>query len=187
MEVDDVTNLLNQWARGDRQALNALLPSVYAELRRLAQSYLRRERSDHTLQPTALINESIARLLGGKRPEEWESRAQLIGIMARTMREILVDAARRHNAAKRPNPRDQVDFEGIEIAKEESSLLGVDDALKRLNEVHPRQARVVELKYFGGLSLNEIADVMNSSEATVTRDWRLARAWLRRDIEFRPD
>jgi RNA polymerase sigma-70 factor (ECF subfamily) len=182
VEFGEVTNLLNQWAQGDRQALNALLPSVYSELRRLAQSYVRRERSDHTLQPTALINESIARLLGGKRPEQWESRAQLIGIMARTMREILVDAARRHNAAKRPNPMDRVDFDAVELVIEDGSLLGVDEALKRLSEIHPRQARVVELKYFGGLSLDEIADLMHSSEATVTRDWRLARAWLRRDM-----
>jgi RNA polymerase sigma factor (TIGR02999 family) len=183
LNTAQVTGLLNQWAAGDAKALEKLLPAVYAELHRVAKRYLRRERDSHTLQPTALINEAVERLLGGAQLPHWESRAQLVGIMARAMREVLVDSARKAQAAKRPNRADRLDLDAINIAIDEGQILLIDDSLRQLARLHSRQARVVELKYFGGLTLEEIASALAASEATVTRDWRMARAWLKRHIE----
>ena len=166
---------------GDKTSLDALLPLVYSELHQLARRYLKRERNAHTLQPTALINEAVARLLGGSVLTRCQSRAEFIALLARGMRQVLVDTARRHNAAKRPHRTDQVELDSVVVAVDDN-VISIDDSLRRLADIHPRQARVVELKYFGGLTLDEIAEVMQSSEATVTRDWRLARAWLERDI-----
>jgi RNA polymerase sigma factor (TIGR02999 family) len=182
VKVDQITGLLNQWATGDDAALNLLLPAMYAELRRVANAYLHGERNVNTLQPTALVNEAIVRLLGGKRPDQWESRTQLIGVMARIMREVLVDATRKRKAAKRPQNAERVDIDFIDIAIDSDIVLSIHDALIDLEAIHPRQARVVELKYFGGLSLDEIAKLTDASESTVTRDWRLARAWLQRHM-----
>ena len=181
LNTADVASLLDRASGGDKAALNTLLPLVYSELHERAKRYLKQERNAHTLQPTALINEVVARLLGGSALTRWGSRAEFVAVLARGMRQVLVDTARRHNAAKRPHRADQVDLDSVDIAVDDN-LVSVDESLQRLAEIHPRQARVVELKYFGGLTLDEIADVLHSSEATVTRDWRLARAWLQRDI-----
>jgi len=186
LNTAQVTGLLNQWAAGDANALEKLLPAVYAELHRVARRSLRRERDAHTLQPTALINEAIERLLGGARVPHWESRTQLVGIMARAMREVLVDSARHAQAAKRPNRADRVDLEAVDLAIDDGQILLIDDSLRHLARIHSRQARVVELKYFGGLTLEEIASTLAASEATVTRDWRIARAWLKRHMESVP-
>jgi RNA polymerase sigma factor (TIGR02999 family) len=176
-----ITDLLRASGEGDTNVLNQLLPFVYAELRRLAGAQLRRERSNHTLQPTALVNEAIVRLLGGQ-PVSFEGRDQLIGILGRTMRQVLVDSARRRAAGKRFSRTDQVDLDSVEISAEDNTVLSVDEALRKLEEIQPRQAHVVELKYFGGLTLEEISQVVGASSATVTRDWRLARSWLRRSM-----
>jgi RNA polymerase sigma factor (TIGR02999 family) len=151
---------------------------VYAELRALAKGYLRSERADHTLQPTALVNEAFVKLIGQERTD-WETRSQFIAIAAQAMRRILVDHARRRLADKRPDPKLRADLElaaGVPDRPEE--LVALDDALEDLARLDPRQARVVELKFFGGLELDEVARALDISTATVTREWRLARAWL---------
>jgi RNA polymerase sigma-70 factor, ECF subfamily len=179
-----ITRLLNAWSGGDSSALDKVLPVVYAELHRLADSYLRREKAVITLQPTALVNEAVARLLDTPLPS-WESRLQLVGICARLMRQILVDGARRRHALKRPQAAQRVDIAGLEIGFEQDDvdIEALDNALTRLADLRPRQAKVVELKFFGGLTLTEIANALEISEPTVTREWRLAKAWLRRAME----
>lgn len=180
----DITQLLVSWKAGNADALNDLVGALYTELHQLARSLLRRERTAKTLQPTALINEAILRLMGSSQPD-WESRRQFVGIAARVMRRILVDQARSRQAAKRPQAANQVDldFEAEIINLDQSAeLLAVDSALQRLEQIDPRQARVVELKFFGGMTVDEIADVLEHSSATVTRDWRVAREWLRREL-----
>lgn len=177
----DVTSLLSAWSLGDPAALNAAIPMIYAELRRLAAAQLRCERQNHTLQPTALVNEAVIRLIG-KKPTFLESRKQLIGVLGHAMREVLVDSARRKLADKRAHNVENLDVEALEISKGEVSVLSLDDALNLLAKIQPRQAQVVELKFFGGLTLDEIAEVVDASTATVTRDWRLARAWLKREM-----
>jgi RNA polymerase sigma factor (TIGR02999 family) len=182
---EDVTRLLKAWSNGDQQALNDLLPAVYQEVRKLAQSYLRRERSDHTLQPTALVNEAYLRLVD-QRDVHWNSRSHFFGIAAQVMRRILVDHARMRNADKRGSgDRPRVLDEALEVAAidENLDLVALDDALKTLAELDPRQARVVELRFFGGLSIEETAEVVGLSPATVKREWVGARTWLRRELE----
>lgn len=180
----DITALLGQWAGGDREALEKLTPRVYAELRRLAASYLRRERGDHTLQPTALVNQAYVRLLEQKQTPFCRNRSQFFAIAARLMRQILVDHARHRQAAKRSGgqrvPLDQaVNLpDGRNIA-----LLALDDSLKELEALDARKARAVELHYFGGLSVDEIADVFQVSTKTVRRDLAFSEAWLWRQIE----
>lgn len=174
----DVTQLLKAMTSGDPAAGERLLPLVYAELHRLASSYMRRERQDHTLQPTALVNEAYLRLAGDE--VDWQNRQHFIGVAARVMRRVLVDHARTHNAEMRGGGLKRVDLEeGVAISKERSEeILSLDEALKRLTELNPRQAQVVELRYFGGLSVEEIGGILGIAPRSVKRDWALARIWL---------
>ena len=184
MQGEGVTLLLVKWGEGDRAALDQLVPLVQAELRQLARSYLRRERADHTLQPTALVNEAYLRLVD-QRGLRWQNRAHFFGIAARLMRQILVDHARARDAEKRGG----ADLERLSLTqaervagREDVDVLALNEALERLAEFDPQQARVVELKFFAGLTIEETGEVLNVSHATVERDWKLARAWLRREL-----
>ena len=177
-----VSELLQLWAGGDLQAQEDLIPLVYQELRKRAAAYLRRERRDHTLQPTALVNEVYVRLMGQERVT-WINRAQFFGVAAQAMRRILVDHAREREAAKRPG--------GIRVALDESirsvppidcEVLMLDSVLQELAVIDPRQARIVEMKYFGGLSEEEVAAILSLSRTTITREWQSARAWLYRRL-----
>ncbi len=187
---ENVTQLLVDWGRGDQKALDKLMPLVYSELRRLAGNYLRRERQGHTLQPTALVNEAYLKLID-QRNAHWQNRAQFYGVAAQLMRRILVDHARQRQAAKRGGSDQQRlsitsagQLGGKQLATEPAiDLLALHEALNELAEMDPQQGRIVELKFFGGLSIDEIAEVMNIGHATVERDWKMARAWLRRKLE----
>ena len=176
-----VSELLHAWGEGDTQARDDLLPLVYAELRAQAARYLRRERRDHTLQPTALVHEAYLRLIGQTRVS-WQNRAHFFGVAAEMMRRILVDHARKHQAAKRPGVAMKVAWDDRIGAAQpvDCELLLLDQALTELAARDERQARVVELRYFGGLSEQETSEVLAVSRATVTRDWNVARAWLYR-------
>lgn len=177
-----VTELLVQWTRGDQEAPRVLLPLVYDELRRLARYHLGAERSDHTLQSTALVHEAYLRLV---KPGslQLESRRHFFAVASRLMREILVDHARSRSAAKRGGGERLTLDEAAELAwSKEVDLLVLDDALNELAKMSPRQSRIVELKFFGGLSIAEVAQVLEVSSATVERDWSVARAWLYREI-----
>ena len=180
---ENVTELLVQWSNGNTAALDQLTPLVYDDLRKLARSYLRSERPDHTLQGTALVHEAFMRLVD-QRHVHWQNRAHFFGISAQLIRRILVDHARAANAGKRGGgaPKLSID-EGLAAAEErELDLVALDDALKTLAELDPQQARIVELRYFTGLTIEETAEVMHISTATVKRDWVVAKAWLRREI-----
>lgn len=174
-----VSDLLRAWGQGDAQARDDLLPLVYAELRAQAVRYMRRERRDHTLQPTALVHEAYVRLIG-QAGVSWQNRAHFFGLAAEMMRRILVDHVRKHHAAKRPGAALRVAWDERVGATPplDCELLLLDQALAELAARDPRQARVVELRYFGGLSEQETAEVLTISRATVTRDWHVARAWL---------
>jgi RNA polymerase sigma factor (TIGR02999 family) len=177
-----VSQLLRAWGRGDTQAREDLLPLVYQELRRRASAYLRHERPDHTLQPTALVHEAYIRLTAQTRVS-WLNRTQFFAIAAQLMRRILVDHARERQAAKRPGGIRVTFEEGAQaVLPPDCELLMLDDALQDLARLDPRQAEIVELKYFAGLSETEVAAVLSLSRATVTRDWQSARAWLYRRI-----
>jgi len=177
-----ISQLLRAWGRGDEQAREDLVPLVYQELRRRASSYLRRERADHTLQPTSLVHEAYIRLMAQKRVS-WLNRAQFFALAAQLMRRILVDYARERQAAKRPGGiRVTFDEKLRAVPPPDCELLMLDDALRDLARLDPRQADIVELKYFGGLSEPEVAAVLSLSRATVTREWQSARAWLYRRI-----
>jgi RNA polymerase sigma factor (TIGR02999 family) len=178
-----VTTLLVRWRQGDERALDALIPLVYAELRALAHHYLRRERPDNTLQSTALVHEAYVRLVG-QEPPALQNRAHFFGVAARLMREILVEHARAHQAEKRGGgaPRVSLD-DAVEVSQPiDVNVLRLDDALKELARIDERQSRIVELRYFAGLSIEETSEVLGVSEATVSRDWTTARAWLYREI-----
>jgi RNA polymerase sigma factor (TIGR02999 family) len=179
----EVTLLLQGWRNGDRNALDALLPLVYGELRRLAHFQLQRERQDHTLQTAALVHEAYLRLIG-LNPPKWESRTHFFAIAAQLMRQILVDYARRHVAVKRGGGACKLSLEeAILVPKQKDvDVLSLDDALKALAKIDPRQSRVVELRFFAGLSLEEISEALEIAPATVQRDWTAARAWLHREI-----
>jgi RNA polymerase sigma-70 factor (ECF subfamily) len=181
---ESFTRLLERWSGGDRAALDELMPLVYDELRRLAGNYLRRERADHTLEPTALVNEAYL-LLVGQRSTRWQNRAQFIGVAANMMRRILVSYARAHNAAKRGGQHFTVSLGEADRFGErpDVDLLAVHEALERLAAIDPQQARVVELKFFGGLTIEEAAEVLGVSHTTVETDWKMARAWLRRELD----
>ena len=179
----DITALLGDWSRGDRAALDQVLPLVYAELRRVARRQLRKERSDHSLQPTALVHEVFIRLVD-QRQVDWQNRAHFFGVAATVMRRILVDHARRHGASKRGEgvPRVPIDEARDVAASDGMPILALDQALDRLEKVDAELARIVELRAFGGLTIDEAAHVLNVSPSTAKRDWRTAKAWLTREL-----
>jgi RNA polymerase sigma factor (TIGR02999 family) len=179
----EVTRTFLRWREGDASALDALLPLVYDEMRRLAGSYLGREREGHTLQPTALAHEAYIRLID-QRSVSWQNRAHFMGLAAQTMRRILADHARRRGALKRGGGAARVSLEESEAAADprEVEIQELDTALEDLAKLEPRQARVIEMRFFGGLSIEESAEVLGVSPATVKRDWTLARAWLFREL-----
>jgi RNA polymerase sigma-70 factor, ECF subfamily len=179
----DVTTLLAAWSDGDQEALSLLVPRIYAELRRIAHHAMRAERHGLTLQTTALVNEAYLRLVDIHRVR-WESRAHFLGVAAQAMRRILVDAARTRGAQKRGGGAPVVQLDGAALVAPERgpSLVALDDALTELANVDPRKSRVVELRYFGGLSVEEAAAVLHVSPETVQRDWRVAKAWLLREL-----
>jgi len=183
-----VSRLLQAWGRGDLQSRDDLMPVVYRELRRRAGAYLRRERQDHTLQPTALVHEAYMRLVGQERVA-WQNRAHFFAIASQTMRRILVDYARQHEAAKRPGAGVQVMLDDrIGAAHPRTcDFVALDQALVELTRIDPRQGQIVELRYFGGLSEREVGEVLSISRATVTREWQTARAWLYRRMTTGPD
>ncbi len=182
-EPTDVTRLLLSWSGGDKNALNEIVPLVYRELRRLAAAYLRRERHDHTLQPTALVHEAYLRLIDQDRID-CHTRAQFFGIAANLMRQILVNHAKRRQTAKRGGGN-RVSLDEAAIVsqqQQEVSLIALDDALEKLALLDPRQCRIVELRFFGGLTEDEIAELVGVSPFTVKRDWRIARAVLYEEL-----
>lgn len=185
---DDITQLLNDWAEGDGSALEEVLPFVYDELSRIAAGYLHREREDHTLQPTALVNEAYLRL-AGRHNVRWQDRKHFYAVAAQAMRRILVDHARGLRSAKRgrgkPLPIDAVAEPVVEI-QIDPGLIDLDQALVRLQEVDPEAVRLVELRFFGGLSIEETADLMGRSRASVVRHWRVAKAWLYEELSRDP-
>jgi RNA polymerase sigma factor (TIGR02999 family) len=182
VQAGTISQLLRAWGRGDIQAREDLVPLVYQELRRRASAYLRRERPDHTLQPTSLVHEAYIRLMAQTRVS-WLNRAQFFALAAQLMRRVLVDYARERQSAKRPRGIRVTFDEGLRaVPPRDCELLMLDDALQDLARLDPRQAEIVELKYFGGLSEPEVAAVMSLSRATVTREWQSARAWLYRRI-----
>ena len=178
-----VTELLVRWRKGDRQALDALIPLVYEELRRIAQHFLQREKPGHTLQSTALVHEAYVRMVGQNLPE-WQSRAHFFGIAAQLMRQILVDHARARQAVKRGGDVFKLSLdEGSALPEQRDlDLIALDDALKSLTELDPQQSRIVELRYFAGLTIEDTSEVLGISPATVKRDWATARAWLQREM-----
>lgn len=179
----EVTQLLLAWSDGDRGALEKLAPLVYEELRRLARRYMAGERAGHTLQTTALVNEAYLRLIDGSQVR-WQNRAHFFAVSAQSMRRILVDFARAKRNLKRGGGAEQVSLDEALVVSPErgADLLALDEALERLAALNPRQGRVVELRYFGGLSEEEVAEVLRVSPRTVRSDWSLARAWLYREL-----
>jgi RNA polymerase sigma factor (TIGR02999 family) len=179
----EVTQLLQGWREGDSKALDALLPLVYKELRRLAHFQLRNERPDHTLQGAALVHEAYLRLVGAS-PPRWESRTHFFAIAAQLMRQILVDYARRHQADKRGGSVCKLSLQDAMVTPRQTNVdvIALDDALQALSRIDERQGRVVELRFFAGLSLGEISEALDVGSATVQRDWTAARAWLHREM-----
>jgi RNA polymerase sigma factor (TIGR02999 family) len=177
------TELLLAWGRGETSAFDRLIPLVHDELRQLARRYMRRERPDHTLQATALVNEAYLRMIVVNQVQ-WQNRAHFFAIAARVMRQILVDSARSHRASRRGGAAQQVclDEAHVPAAVRHPDLVALDEALKRLELVHPRKSQVVELRYFGGMKLDEAAAVLGISRDTVKRDWRFAKLWLLREL-----
>ena len=184
----DVTVLLGELSAGNKAALAEIVPLLYSELRRLASSYLRRERGDHTLQATALVNEAYLRLIQQREPH-WGNRDQFMGIAAQLMRRILVDYGRSHRASKRGGDADKVVLEeALVVCKQRGAdVVALDDALNRLAELDPQQARIVELRFFGGLSVEQTAGALEISPATVKRKWTVAKAWLARELASNKD
>ena len=183
--TEEITQLLQGWRAGDRKALDQLLPVVYKELQRLAHFQLRNERSDHTLQSTALVNEAYLRLVGMNSPQ-WEGRSHFFAIAAQLMRQILVDYARRHRASKRGGHIEKLSLDDTGYFERGKSrdmdVVALDDALTTLAKIDSRKAQVVELRFFGGLNFEETAKVLKVSSITVQRDWSTARAWLHREM-----
>jgi RNA polymerase sigma factor (TIGR02999 family) len=179
----EVTRLLVDWSNGDKSALDKLTPLVYQELRRLAHRHMNGERSDHTLQTTALVNEAYLGLIHQKEVH-WQNRAQFFGLAARMMRNILIDYARTHGRAKRGGDVEKIQLDEATVFSPARAheLLVLDEALKQLERKYPRKCRVVELRYFGGLSVEETAEVLEVSTITVMRDWNVAKAWLYREM-----
>jgi RNA polymerase sigma factor (TIGR02999 family) len=183
MVTEEITQLLMAWNRGDASARDALMPLIYDELRRLARSYLRRERMGHTLQPTALVHEAFLRLIDQSQVN-WQSRAHFFGIAARLMRQVLINHAEARQAAKRGGSAERISLNDLEFSpvEEEVDLMALNEALKNLESQDPPQGQIVELRFFSGLTIEEIAEVMRISPATVKREWSTARAWLRREL-----
>jgi RNA polymerase sigma-70 factor, ECF subfamily len=180
---DQITQLLRSWSQGDSRALEQLMPLVYKELHRIAQRYMNNEAPEHTLQTTALVNEAYLRLVSGS-PADWQSRTHFFAVSAQVMRHILVDWARSHQAKKRGSGVEPLQLDeqlGLPV-RSGSDLVAIDDALKGLALIDSRKSQVVELRFFGGLTVEEIADVLKVSEETVHRDWRFAKSWLRREL-----
>jgi RNA polymerase sigma factor (TIGR02999 family) len=185
----DVTQLLANWSRGDQAALDQLMPLVYGELRRLASAYLRRERSNHTLQSTALVHEAFMRMVS-QHDVQWKNRAHFYGIAAQMIRRILVDYARSQHAEKRGSGAVKLELDeamAVPQTSPEIDLLSLNDALDRLSQLDERQSRVVELRFFAGLSIEETAEVLHLSPASVKREWQTARAWLFREMSANRD
>lgn len=181
---ESITLLLERWTGGDASALDRLMPLVYDELHRLAVTYLRRERRQHTLQPTALVNELYLKIFDQQRTN-WRNRAQFFGVAAQLMRRILVDHARAHYSTKRGGDRFCISLRNVAAAfgaEPDADLLEIHDALNRLEEFDPDQARIVELRFFGGLTIKETAAVMKTSHATVEREWKMAKAFLKSEL-----
>jgi RNA polymerase sigma factor (TIGR02999 family) len=178
-----LTALLRRWNQGDRAALDALVPAVYDELRRLARVQLANERAGHTLQPTALVHEVFLRL-GSYERISWQDRAHFFAVASRIMRRVLVDHARKRRAAKRGGSATQVTLTdvGVRVPSQDVDLIALDQALQQLEEKDARQCSIVEMRYFGGLEHKEIAEVLEISVPTVKRDWRVAKLWLRRAL-----
>ena len=182
-KTHQVTELLDAWSRGDKEALDKLMPLVYEELRRLARQHMRRERAGHTLQTTALVNEAYLRLVDQRRAQ-WQNRAQFFGVAAQLMRRILVDHARSRHRLKREGDAHKVSLDQAATVSHEQSpeLLALDEALKRLEAMNERMGRIVELRFFGGLSIEETAEVLKVSAGTVMKDWTFAKAFMHETI-----
>jgi RNA polymerase sigma-70 factor, ECF subfamily len=182
-QAAEITTLLKAWSAGDAAALDRLTPAVYAELRRRAHRYMRQERSGNTLQTTALVNEAFLRLLDAA-GVDWKDRTHFFAVCAQTMRRILVDAARARGSAKRGGAAQRVDFDNVAAVSpdRDREIVAIDDALQQLAELDPRKAKVIELRFFGGLSVEETAAALNLSPQSVMRDWKLAKAWLNREL-----
>jgi RNA polymerase sigma factor (TIGR02999 family) len=177
---DSVTELLLQFSNGNQAVVNDIFPLIYGELKKIANNYLRNERGSHTLQPTALVHEAYLKLVDHTRIN-WQNRAHFLGMAATMMRQILIDHARRHRAGKRGGEHENLSLEDeLVIVSDEKSmdLIALDDALKELAKFDEQKSRIVELRYFGGLSIEETAEVLGVSEITVKRHWRMAKAWL---------
>lgn len=183
MADEDITQLLSDWNNGSELARDRLIPLVANELRRIASRYLYGERQQHTLQATALINEAYIRLVDQK-DVQWQNRAHFFGVAAQLMRRILVDYARNRNAAKRDGQKHKLSLDDVINLSEEQdrNLVALDEALERLAKIHPQRSQVVELRFFGGLTIEETAKVLNISIDSVKAEWRLAKAWLYREI-----
>lgn len=183
-----VTRLLNEWSDGDSTALDELMPILYDELRGLAAHYLRRERADHTLQPTALVHEAYFRLVA-QNDVHWQSRAHFFGVAAQMMRRVLIDHAKSHRRAKRGGGLIKVELDQAAGLSEEQAVevIALDDALDALARIDLRKSKIVELRYFGGLSVEETAEVLSVSPNTVMRDWAMAKAWLYNEIKGEED
>jgi RNA polymerase sigma factor (TIGR02999 family) len=180
--MKDLTELLQRYSAGEEADLHRLLPLVYDELRALASRQLARQRPGHTLQPTALINEAYLRL-ADQDYHSWEDRRQFLLVASTVMRRVLVDYARRRGAAKRPTAQQQLELDSSELGENfGSDLIVLDQVLEQLAEIDPRQARIVELRYFAGLSMEDTAETLDISRSTVVREWRMARAWLKRQL-----
>ncbi len=179
----DITQLLREWANGAPSALDTLTPLVYAELRRLAGSYMRSEAPGHTLQPTALVHEAFLRMVARDAPD-CQNRSHFYGVASHLMRQILIDHARTRHAGKRGGGKAHISLEeNLVVSPErEADLVALDDALERLSALDPRKTQVVELRFFGGLSVEESAEALKVSEVTVRRDWQFAKAWLVREL-----
>jgi RNA polymerase sigma-70 factor (ECF subfamily) len=188
LSTESVTHLLLDWQQGDSAAFDKLTPLVYDELRRIAHRYMRLERNGHTLQTTALVNEAYIRLVG-QQDVEWRNRAHFFAVVARIMRHVLIDHARRRQYAKRGGEAEQVPFDEASVMSNEraAELIALDEALDELARLDPRKSKVVELRYFGGFTIEEAADVLQASAMTVRRDWRAAKAWLYRELAGETD
>jgi RNA polymerase sigma factor (TIGR02999 family) len=185
----NVTILLTQLREGNQEAADQLIPLIYCEFRRMAGGYMQRERPGHTLQATALVNEAYLRLVGGQ-AAQWQNRAHFFAMAAHTMREVLLDYARRHHAGKRGGGdarKVEIDDELLIAADKLEDVLAIDELLERLAQIDPRQSRLVELRFFAGMNVEETAEVMGVSPKTIKREWRSAKAWLHRELDAKTE